>query len=230
MREKIHFYLNDTKNYYARLIDFIIYTILLLNVIDHALHTVESLHSYYHILEAYDFFVFVVFLIEYILRVYSSPKRSSFIFSIWGIIDFLAIFALAFDLSGHSLGALREIRILRFLSLFKYEPAAINLVSAFNKIKRELVLFSLLTFFLLYVSAVGIYFFENPTNSENFPDIFHSMWWSVATLTTVGYGDIYPITDGGKLFATLVVFIGLGIVAVPAGLIAGAFSDIFRKK
>ena len=56
------------------------------------------------------------------------------------------------------------------------------------------------------------------------------MWWSVATLTTVGYGDIYPITDGGKLFATFVVFIGLGIVAVPAGLIAGAFTDIFNKE
>lgn len=230
MRKKLHFYLNDTQNYYAKLIDLLIYSILLLNVIDHALHTVESLQNYYHILETYDFIVFIIFTIEYILRVYSSPKRLSFVFSIWGVIDFLAIFALAFDLSGHSLGALREIRIFRFLSLFKYEPAAVNLVTAFKKIKRELVLFSLLTFFLLYVSAVGIYFFENPTNSENFPDIFHSMWWSVATLTTVGYGDIYPITDGGKLFATFVVFIGLGIVAVPAGLIAGAFSDIFNKK
>lgn len=230
MRKKIHFYLNDTKNYYARLIDFIIYSILFLNVIDHALHTVESFQNYFHILEAYDYIVFIVFIIEYILRVYSAPNRLSFVFSFWGIIDFLAIFALSFDLSGHSLGALREIRILRFLSLFKYEPAAVNLISAFNKIRRELILFSLLTVFLLYVSAVGIYFFENPTNSENFPDIFHSMWWSVATLTTVGYGDIYPITDGGKLFATFVVFIGLGIVAVPAGLIAGAFTDIFNKE
>ena len=229
MKEKIHFYLTDTHNKYARLIDFIIYSILLINVIDHGLQTIESLNKYSHMFEIWDYLALSVFGVEYILRVYSAPKRTEFIFSFWGIIDILAIIGLSGGLMGKGVGALREIRILRFLSLFKYEPAAINLYETFSKIKKELIIFSLLTFFLLYVSAVGIYFFENPTNSENFPDIFHSMWWAVATLTTVGYGDIYPITDGGKLFATCVVFIGLGIVAVPAGLIAGAFGDVFRS-
>ena len=82
---------------------------------------------------------------------------------------------------------------------------------------------------MLYVSAVGIYHFENPVQPENFTDIFHSMWWAVATLTTVGYGDIYPVTDGGKIFSSLVIFIGLGVVAVPAGLVASAFTEGFKK-
>ena len=73
------------------------------------------------------------------------------------------------------------------------------------------VIFSLLTIFLLYVAAVGIYHFENPAQPEVFKDIFHSMWWSVATLTTVGYGDMYPITDGGKFFSSMIIFISLGI-------------------
>ena len=124
---------------------------------------------------------------------------------------------------------LREIRVLRFLSLLKYEPAAMNISKAFNRIKKELIIFSLLAVFMLYVSAVGIYHFENPVQPENFTDIFHSMWWAVATLTTVGYGDIYPVTDGGKIFASLVVFVGLGVVAVPAGLVASAFTEGFKK-
>ena len=232
MREKIHYYLTDTKNKYAIRIDIFIYTVLLVNVLDHAVMTVDSWNQYFSILESWDYIAFIVFFIEYCLRVYSSPDRKNFIFSFFGIIDLIATIALAVEIYPNEAtwGVVREIRILRFLALFKYEPAAMNLFTTFKEIKKELIIFSLLTVFLLYLSAVGIYFFENPTNSENFPDIFHSMWWSVATLTTVGYGDIYPITDGGKLFATGVVFIGLGIVAVPAGLIAGAFTDIFKRK
>ena len=89
--------------------------------------------------------------------------------------------------------------------------------------------FTLMAMFMLYVSAVGVYYFENPTNSENFPDIFQSLWWAVVTLTTVGYGDISPVTHGGQIFAGIIIMIGLGIFAVPTGLIAGAFSDIFKK-
>ncbi len=75
---------------------------------------------------------------------------------------------------------------------------------------------------MFYLSSVGIYYFENSAQPEVFTSIFHSMWWSVATLTTVGYGDIYPITVGGKIFTFIVLMIGLGIVAVPAGLVASA--------
>ena len=104
-----------------------------------------------------------------------------------------------------------------------------NILSAFREIKKELMYFTLMAMFMLYVSAVGVYYFENPTNSENFPDIFQSLWWAVVTLTTVGYGDISPVTHGGQIFAGIIIMIGLGIFAVPTGLIAGAFSDIFKK-
>ena len=225
MREKIHFYLNDTKNKIAIGIDIFIYSIIFLTVIDHGLQTMPSMAKYHDILERWEIVPIVVFSLEYFLRIYSSPKRLGFIFSFWGLVDLLAIIPYYLGLPAD----LREIRVLRFLSLLKYEPAALNISKAFNRIKKELIIFSLLAIFMLYVSAVGIYHFENPVQPENFTDIFHSMWWAVATLTTVGYGDIYPVTDGGKIFASLVVFIGLGVVAVPAGLVASAFTEGFKK-
>ena len=187
--------------------------------------TMDSMQQYSDYMSGWDRVPLIIFSIEYLLRVYSNPKRFKFIFSFWGIIDLLAIIGL------YGIGPLilREIRALRFIYLFKYEPAAINLHITFSKIKKELFYFILIAIFMIYVSSVGIWFFENPTNSENFPDIIESTWWSVVTLTTVGYGDIYPITVGGRVFASLLIFIGLGVFAVPAGLIAGAFSDVFKN-
>tara|TARA_B110001452_G_C15240109_1_gene429310 strand:+ start:3870 stop:4556 length:687 start_codon:yes stop_codon:yes gene_type:complete len=226
MRQKIHFYFTDTKNNISRFIDILIYSIIFIDVIDHGLMTMDSMQVYSDYFFSWDNVPLTVFSIEYILRLYSSPNRIKFIFSFWGIIDLLAIIGL------HGFGPyiLREIRVLRFISLFKYEPAAMNIYKTFNKIKKELIYFSLIALFMLYISAVGVYYFENPTNGENFPDIFHSMWWAVVTLTTVGYGDAFPITDGGKIFASIIIMVGLGVFAVPTGLIAGAFSDIFKKE
>ena len=79
---------------------------------------------------------------------------------------------------------------------------------------------------MFYIAAVGIYQFEHEVQPEAFGSIFDSMWWAVATLTTVGYGDVYPITIGGKIFTTLILIIGLGVVGVPAGIIAAAFTEL----
>lgn len=76
----------------------------------------------------------------------------------------------------------------------------------------------------MYISAAGIYYFENPAQPEVYKSILHSLWWSVATLTTVGYGDVYPITAGGKIFTFFILIVGLGIVSVPSALLASAFS------
>jgi len=83
-------------------------------------------------------------------------------------------------------------------------------------------LFLIATAMLLYFAAVGIYYFESSAQPESFQSVFHSLWWALATLTTVGYGDVYPVTVGGKVFTFLVLMLGLGIVAVPAGLVASA--------
>ena len=225
MREKIHFYLNNKNNKLARAIDIFIYSIIFITVIDHGLQTMDSMAEYHSYLENWETVPIVLFSIEYLLRVYSAPNRLKFLFSFWGLVDIIALIPYYLGLPAD----LREIRVLRFLSLLKYEPASKNISVAFNRIKKELIIFSILAVFILYISAVGIYHFENPAQPDKFPDIFHSMWWAVATLTTVGYGDVFPITNGGKIFASLVVYVGLGLIALPAGLIGGAFSEAFSK-
>jgi voltage-gated potassium channel len=83
---------------------------------------------------------------------------------------------------------------------------------------------------ILYISSLGIYIFENDAQPEKFGSIFDSLWWSIVTLTTVGYGDAFPVTVGGKIFTSLIVIIGLGIIAVPTGLFASALSKTIKEK
>ena len=89
---------------------------------------------------------------------------------------------------------------------------------------EELVLFVAATVVLLFLAAVGIHHFESEAQPDVFTSVFHSLWWAVATLTTVGYGDVYPITAGGRVFTFAVLLVGLGVVSVPAGLVASALS------
>ena len=128
-----------------------------------------------------------------------------------------------------SLRAVRLFRLLRLLKFLRYQDTLAKLKQSFDDVKIELFLFSFATLLLIYFSSVGIYFFENEAQPEAFSSIFAAMWWSVATLTTVGYGDIYPITAGGKIFSTFIVFIGLGLVAIPTGIVASSLTKALMK-
>ena len=97
-------------------------------------------------------------------------------------------------------------------------------------IKEELTIFIGASTFLLYVASVGIYYFENPVQPEKFSSVFHCMWWAVATLTTIGYGDMYPVTVWGKVFTAFIVLLGLGVVAVPTGLFASAITRSIKTE
>jgi len=161
------------------------------------------------------------------VRLISAPKPLRYLFSFWGVVDFLAcvpaILFLAPDLQ--SVRALRLIRILRVIKLLRIGRAYDRLSNAVIAIKSELLIVMLLAAIALYLSAVGIYFFERETQPEAFSSIPASLWWAVATMTTVGYGDIYPVSPGGKVFTGLVLLVGLALVALPAGLFTAALLD-----
>lgn len=169
---------------------------------------------------------FGLFSIEYILRVYVAPRKRDFIFSFYGIIDLLAILPSLFLLPGF-----RVLRILRFLRIFRifkatrFILAVDRLTEALREIRRELLALVILSLMLVYLAACGIHYFERETQPEEFGTILDSMWWAIVTLTTVGYGDVYPITPGGKLFTALVTLIGVGLIAIPSGLLASVLTE-----
>ena len=124
---------------------------------------------------------------------------------------------------------LRILRLLRILKLSKFNKALDILNKSFNSIRSELSVVIMFAMVFIYLSSVGIYFFENEAQPENFKSIFHSIWWAIATLTTVGYGDVYPITIGGKIFSSIIILIGIGIVAIPTGLIASSINKNIKN-
>ncbi|MCE2596365.1 ion transporter [Motilimonas cestriensis] len=167
-----------------------------------------------------------IFTVEYIARVAVADSKVRYIFSFFGMVDLLAIlpFYLATGLDLRSVRAFRLLRLVRILKLVRYSAASQRFYRAFIIAKEELTLFLFASLIILYLAGVGIYYFENPVQPEAFSSIFHSLWWAVATLTTVGYGDIYPITVGGKIFTFFILIIGLGVVSIPAGMVASALS------
>ncbi len=165
-----------------------------------------------------------MFVTEYLTRLWFAKNRRTFVFSFFGLVDLFAIlpFFLATTIDLRSARALRLLRVFRILKLARYNAAVRRFHIALLLAKEEIILFMALTTIVLYLAAVGIYHFEHEVQPEQFKSVFHSLWWAITTLTTVGYGDVYPITTGGRMFTFLVLFAGLGIVSVPAGLVSAA--------
>jgi voltage-gated potassium channel len=178
------------------------------------------------VLEAVELVSVILFTVEYVLRLGVARRRWRFVLSPLGLVDLAAIlpYWLAAGVDLRSLRAVRLFRFFRILKLVRYSKALRRFHRAFIIAREELVLFGVATLLLLYFSGLGIYYFEKPAQPEAFRSAFDGLWWAVATLTTVGYGDIYPVTTGGRIFTFVVLLVGLGIVAVPSGLLASALS------
>ncbi len=182
-------------------------------------------------LQRLDAVIIAIFAAEYMLRLAAAPNRLKYGFSFWGLIDLLA-FAPALFLTGTSLQSARLLRLILLARLFKLirlTHAIDTLIAALEDIWEQLFVFALILAILLFLAATGIYFFEHQAQPEAFASVPHALWWAIATLTTVGYGDIVPVTAGGKIFTGFVLLIGLAVVAVPTGLISAALVAKTRK-
>ncbi|GAA81496.1 MULTISPECIES: ion transporter [Pseudoalteromonas] len=213
---------------FALLIQFLIIVSLVTFSIDTLPNLSENLKWILYLVEI---ITVVIFSFEYILRCLVAKKKLKFIFSFYGLIDLLAIlpFYLSTGYDLRSIRIFRLLRLVRILKLFKYNQAIKRFHRALVIAKEELILFGFVAAIMLYLSAVGIYYCESDAQPEQFSSVFHSLWWSVTTLTTVGYGDMYPVTVGGKIFTFFILTIGLGIVAVPTGLLASALSEARKQ-
>ena len=142
------------------------------------------------------------------------------------MIDFCAIdpFYISTGLDLRALRGFRLLRLFRVLKLVRYNRAMQRYHRAFAMSREELVLFGFAAAIVLFLAGMGIYYFECPVQPEVFSSVFHSLWWTVITLTTVGYGDMVPVTLGGRLFTFFLLVIGIGVVAVPTAILSSALS------
>ncbi len=209
----------------GRVFDYSIQFLIVLSLISFSVETLPDLSAESRkLLRNIEMFTVSVFTAEYLLRIIVADRKLKFIFSFYGLVDLAAIlpFYIATGLDLRSIRVIRLFRLFRAFKLVRYSRAVQLFHRAFRIAKEELILFLIAALMMLYFAAVGIYYFENPAQPEAFSSIFSSLWWAIVTLTTVGYGDVYPITMWGRIFTFFVLLIGVSTIAIPSGIIASA--------
>ena len=219
-------------------------SLILMNLLAVSLESVPSLsEKYFRSFLYFEIFSVIIFGAEYIARIWASSekkdtrhssgfrRRLSYIFSFTGIIDFLAIVPsiLAIFITSVDLRWLRVLRLLRLLKISHYSTALEDLWSAIRHERSSFVAALYLFGIALFFSSAMMYVAENTAQPDKFRSIPETMWWSLITLTTVGYGDVYPITNLGKFFGSISIILGIGTVALPAGIMASAFTEFTRR-
>jgi voltage-gated potassium channel len=208
----------------------------------------ESISAVYAVYETeffwFEAFTVGVFTLEYGLRCWSCVEgapsgagpwqhRLNYLRSGSALIDFIAVFPFYLMLlgtGGLDMRFLRMFRLLRVLKLTRYSAALNILAQAFRENGRSLAAAFFILLMVMLVAATGMYHFEREAQPEAFSSIPAAMWWAFATLTTVGYGDVTPITAGGRVFGALITVLGLGMVALPTGILASAYTEQLRRR
>lgn len=227
MKTKLRKIVDDNTTKKGKIFDYIIQFLIYLSLTAYAIETLPNLSkTTISILYWIETVCILLFTIEYLLRIYITKNSFKYIFSFYGIIDFLAIipFFLTATYNLMALRAFRIFRIFRAFKLIRYNRALNRFNIVAKLIREEVILFLIVTGIFIFLASAGIYYFENKAQPELFASIFHSGWWAIVTLTTVGYGDVYPITVGGKVFTFFMLMVGVGIVTIPAGLVASALT------
>ncbi len=223
-----------------------IYGLIILNVVSLIIGSykeVREMNTWF--LDAFELFSVVVFTIEYLLRLWTSDlderypggsfrKRVGFFFSTFGLIDLIAILPfylpLIFPFDLRVVRILRITRLVRIFKLGRYSKSMKTISSVLRETRSELGITLFIAFIMLVLASTLMYYIEGEVQPDKFASIGHSFWWAVATLTTVGYGDVYPVTAMGKILSGAIALIGVGIVALPTGIISSAFVEKIQKK
>jgi len=219
------------------LIDKAVYLLILLSTFAIILESDQELSAaYYRQFQVFEIISVTIFSIEYVYRTilnFRRFKNFKYNYGFYGLIDLIAVLPfflpLAFVFDSRALRILRLIRALRILKVGQHSKAVKHLLQVFKEIKGELTLTFFLSLILIVFAGIVVFYAENPFQPEVFNNIGSSIWWAFATLTTVGYGDIYPVTVVGKLIASFVAIIGIGLIAIPTGLISATYVDILKR-
>ncbi|MCR5420924.1 MAG: ion transporter [Lachnospiraceae bacterium] len=227
----------------SALFDRFIVVVIFINLAVTLAQTFEQLSKYSVVLNTIELITIVIFLIEYILRLYTADylypnekkgkAQIKFILSVYGLIDLFSIipYFLPFIFPSGAV-AFRIFRVIRIFRLFKINAQydAFNVItSVLNEKKNQLISSMCMILILMTASSLCMYSLEHEAQPEQFKNAFSGIWWSVSTLLTVGYGDIYPVTVAGKIMAIIISFLGVGMVAIPTGIISAGFVEHYTE-
>ena len=227
----------------SKKVDIFLLGLISLNILSVILETVDSLFNQYKVtFQYFEFFSVLVFTIEYMARLWSCvtekfnnetdlKRRIKYFFSFSAIIDLIAILPsiIALIYPTIDLRFIRALRIIRLLKFSRYSSSINNLLSVIWNQRRSFGAAYFILFIALIISSSGMYLVEKDVQPEKFGSIPHAMWWAIVTLTSVGYGDVTPITSMGKFFGSVIIILGILTVALPSGILAAAFTDFTRK-
>ena len=220
--------------------DIVLVLVIFTNITAMFLQTFSSMSAYHDIFKVIEYVTVGIFSVEYILRIATAdflyPEKTKakaalrFLFSFDGIVDLLTIIP-AFFLTGFI--AFRMLRVVRILHLFRINSQydSFNVIKNVLWSKRNQIFSSVFIIIILMLAAsLGIYSVEHEAQPDVFENAFSGIWWSVSAMLTVGYGDIYPITVVGQIMAILIAFLGVGVVAIPTGIISAGFVEQYQKE
>ena len=219
-------------------------TIITLNAIAIVLHTVPAYNQEFEwLFRDFELFSVVFFTIEYLLRIWVCVENEKYKHWFWGrlrymfstaaIIDFLAIFPFYFTLFATDLAVVRILRLFRIFRLFRisrYSHAFRMIQRVISDKKEELVLSMAFVVFMLIIVSSVMYYVEHPAQPDKFSSIPATMWWGVSAMTTVGYGDMHPITPLGKFLGGIAAIMGIGLFALPTGILVSGFTEHIRNQ
>ncbi len=229
-RFKLHEIIYEADTTAGKLFDLVLLIFILASVLLVMLESVSSLDAKYHtFFDIAEWVITILFSLEYIGRIIAIKKPSKYIFSFYGIIDLLSTIPKYLSLlfvGTHALVALRALRLLRIfriLKLARYVGASNRLMVALRASRAKIAVF---LFFILILSIIlGTVMYLVETNEESgFTSIPRSIYWAIVTLTTVGYGDIAPVTALGQFIASIIMILGYGIIAIPTGIVSAEFT------
>lgn len=222
--------------------DIFIYVLIIANIIAMVLESHKFIQAQFsQFFYYFELISILIFSFEYIYRIITSYKESkwlgvkNYVFSFFGFIDLISILPFYIKqfvlLDGRFFRILRLFRLTRVFKLGRESKSLKLFIKALSAVKSELMFTLFLSILTILFSASAIYFLENKSQPEVFSSITASIWWATISLATVGYGDIVPITIWGKIFASIISLVGIGIVAIPTGIISASFvEEIINSK
>jgi len=230
LRRHLDHIFNNPDSGVGKVVSFFLVILIAVSIFFFIIETTDWGAQYHHYFHQFDLFVITVFAIEYLIRLYLAPKRIEFVASPLAIIDLLVIASFYIALTNFTfLRSFRVLKILQLLKIFRYSETLTAFFRSFKNYHEEFRIFTVSLVVALVIGASGLYYLEKDVNPElaTIPD---AMWWSVVTVSTVGYGDVVPITWPGKILAGLMMFMGLGVIAIFTAIVTKMFIDHFFGK